>query len=177
MAKTKEYLEVDPGDNKLKTLVVQTVMVVLGRGFQSAAVLDPEIKKEIAPLKDGFTIMIKVLPDGPCLVLQKKKGKLKYIGSKEVEADLISFIKNIDAAFMMMTAQLGTVQAYIENRLSVKGDIAFAMTFIRCLDIVQAYLFPKIIAGLVVKRVPKLTVRKMINRTLIYTLGVPFKLL
>ena len=83
-------------------------------------------------------------------------------------------MKNIESAVLIFTAQIGTPQGYAEHRMSIKGDIGQAMSLIRCLNIVQAYLFPKIISKRILKRVPNFTIKKHLNRFIIYFVGIPF---
>ena len=87
---------------------------------------------------------------------------------------MINF-KNLEAAFLMMTAQLGTARAYAEHRMSVRGDLTIALSNIRCLNVVERYLFPTFIAKNVVKRLPDIPAGKRYARRLwVYTMGVVF---
>jgi hypothetical protein len=157
---------------KAKPLVVQTVFVVLGRAVQSASRHDPEIRKDIADWPDGFTIMFKVLPRGPCVVLEKRGAALDFVGLREKEADLTVFVKNVASAFLVFTAQMGTPQAYCEHRALLAGDISQGIRFIRAMSAVQCYLFPEVVARRVVKQVPPLTLERLGLRIWIYTIGL-----
>lgn len=164
-----------PKKKTMKLLVSKMFMLSLGRGFQAAAALDDEIKKEIAFWPDGFTIMMKVKPFGPCMVMIKKNGLLKYAGgAARPDADLIISFKNLESGFMVLTGMMGTPQAYCEHRTSVKGNLAEAMRLIRCLENVLAYLFPEILSKRLLKRVPNLTPKRLLNRGIIYAIGIPF---
>ena len=76
--------------------------------------------------------------------------------------------------FLMMTAQIGTPQAYAQHRLGLEGNIVDSMTLTRCLNSVKAYLFPKFISRRILKRVPKMSIKRHFIRFLIYSLGVVF---
>ena len=65
-------------EKSLKKLVVQVVMFVLGRAFQSASRLDSGIQNEILPWEDGLVILMQVLPKGPSMCLLKKEDRIRY---------------------------------------------------------------------------------------------------
>jgi hypothetical protein len=167
-----KYPQIKPETNLMKQTLVDTVLFVLGRAFQSAAKHDSSIKNEVESWDDGFSFMMRVLPDGPKMAMEKRDNQLIFRGSSLNDADLIVNFKNLEAAFLLFTTQLGTADAYAEHRMSVKGDIAIAMSLIRCLNTLEEYLFPKIINNRILKRVSPMTLERHINRVLIY-LGVP----
>ena len=69
--------------------------------------------------------------------------------------DLEITYKSIDVAFLMFTGRLGVSKAYAEHRFTLKGEIGKAMSLVRCIDIVEAYLFPKFITKNILKEIPK----------------------
>jgi hypothetical protein len=166
-------MEWKPRRKILKKLVVQTSFFALGRAFEAAGYLDADVKKEIRDWKEPMTIMFQVMPNGPAMVVEKSGGRIRYAGSEAVPADLTVFFKNMESAFLVMSGQIGTPQGYAEHRMALKGDTGQAMPLIRCLNQVQAYLFPKIMAKRVMKRVPKMSLRKMAYRVVILAVGVP----
>lgn len=91
---------------------------------------------------------------GPDLYLRKTTHgleRLKTCGAADVD---IQF-KCLDEAFLLATGQLGVAQAYAEHRFTLTGDIAATMPFVRCVNIVEAYLFPKIMTRRILLSVPK----------------------
>jgi hypothetical protein len=60
-----------------KSAVVKIVLFVLGRGFQSIAKRDPDVKKEVDGWAESFQIMFEILPAGPFMTLQKQDGRLR----------------------------------------------------------------------------------------------------
>ena len=172
-----KYGEIRPGRKPLKMQYIKIALFALGRAMQCASFRDPDIADEIRAWPDGLTVMFKVLPRGPRMAVTKEKNGLVFKGStvSEADADLIIFFKNIENAFIVFSGQAGTAQAFAEHRMSLKGDLAVAMTFTRCLNIVQTYLYPKAFARLLFRRVPHIPFhRKMLNRAVIYLLGIPF---
>jgi hypothetical protein len=77
--------------------------------------------------------------------------------------------------FLMMTAQIGTPQAYAEHRMAVRGDLVLALSIIRCLNIVERYLFPTIIARHILRKLPAIPFFKRNGlRLWIYVFGIAF---
>ncbi|MBN2033515.1 MAG: hypothetical protein JW836_09580 [Deltaproteobacteria bacterium] len=169
-------LLVKPGRKRFKSLVVKTVFLILGRSFHAASKLDLDIKKEIETWDEGFKFMMKVFPESPSMIVEKRKGILVYRGSKGGSADLTIIFKSIESAFLVFTAQCGTCRAFAESRVIVSGDISKAMSLVRCLNILQRYLFPLFINRFILKRPPSMPWYKQFIRAYIYLLGVPFGL-
>jgi len=149
------YKEIKPGKKRGKTFLAKTVFWFLGRGAQATAKYDSNAKAEVYSWEDGMTILLKVESNGPVMAIGKRKGKLLYLGSKEITADITIYFKNIEAALLVLTGRIGIAQAFAEHRFTLKGDIAEGMSVVRCLTTVEAYLFPKFITKKIIKRMPK----------------------
>ncbi|MEN6570641.1 MAG: aldehyde ferredoxin oxidoreductase family protein [Anaerolineaceae bacterium] len=173
-----KYQVYTPRRNRLKEVVVSTVFFVLGRAMQSLSRMEPNIQSEVARWPEATTVMFKTLPNGPRFSFSKtEKGDLAYRGVKpgEKDADIVIYFKNLECAFLMMTAQVGTAKAYAEHRVSVRGDLTLALSIIRCLNLVERYLFPSFIARHVVKRLPRVNFLQRQGRRLwVYTAGIVF---
>lgn len=150
-----------------KKVISRIVLFFLYKGFKVTYKYDENVKKEIDTWKEGFTASIDTGEKNIKLILKKENGKLLKI--KEVQnVDIDIVFKSIDAAFLMFTGRLGVSQAYAEHRFTLKGEISKAMSIVRCVDIVEAYLFPKFITKSILKEQPK---KKMgLIRTYIATL-------
>jgi hypothetical protein len=172
----KKYRPVKPGRKWFKALVAKIVFMVLGRAFQSGARHDPDIKKEVSPWPDGFVIIMNVMPAGPWMSMKKINGRLKYRGKKHNDGDLVVNFKNLECAFLVLTPQMGAAQAFAERRMTVKGDIAYAMAFTRCLNILLTLLYPKFIYRRLLKRVPPMPLKKLAVKAVVNVIGVPFGL-
>ena len=169
------FTTVRPGRKRFKVRVVKIVFFVLGRALQSASRFDPVIKEELKEWPDNLSIMYKVQPFGPDMMICKENGHLRKRPSSEKEASVIIYLKNIEYSFLLMTTQKGTVQAFLESAAYLKGDVPIAMSLIRILDRVQYYLFPRIIAKRVIKRLPNISLTsRYFGRLRLYLLGIPF---
>lgn len=148
--------EVHAGGKLLKKIYVSIFLWFTGRAIQAAAKTDKEIKKEFDALPEDYTFALGCLPNGPWMVVGKEKGRVKYFGGdlnvRPVQLRLV--IKSIDAAFLILSFQESTTLATSRNRLMTDGEIPYALSIIRVLDMVEVYLLPKIIASLAVKRYP-----------------------
>lgn len=138
----------------IKKLVSKIVLFFLFKGFKVTYKYDENVRKELDSLQDGFIAVIDTGEENIKLIIQKKDNKI--IRLKQVEyADIEIVFKSIDVAFRMFTGRLGVSRAYAEHRFTLKGEIAQAMCLVRCIDIVEAYLFPKIITKNILKYQPK----------------------
>jgi hypothetical protein len=171
-------LKLVPRKSKFKKLVVKIVFFVLGRGLQSASKHDATLQKEVATWPENALVLFKVLPETPRMAFAKTaNGRLVYRGTKVADEDatIVIAFKNIECAYMMMTAQVGTAMAYSEHRLAVRGDLVLALSIIRCLNVIERYLFPTIIAKNIMRRMPDIPFFKRNGlRLWIYFLGVAF---
>ena len=196
----KPYLPIAPGRKWFKEATVKSVFLFLGTAFEAAAKRDPDVRKEVDSWDNGFTLSMNILPYGPYMTFEKADGKLFYRGArlkdrnndlKEREAkgeavqarniklqdiDVIVNFKNIECAFLALTPQMGTPQAYAERRLLVKGDLVKIMSFSRCLNILLAHLYPKFVYASLMKRPPRMGLKKQFIRLMIMVdiaLGLP----
>lgn len=165
--------EIQAGKKPLKRAYVGMFLWFTGRAIQAAARVDEQVRKEFDSLPENFTFSLGCLPDGPWMVIGKEKGKVKYLGGHpgERHLDVRLAIKNVDAAFLILSFQESTAVATTRNRLITDGEIQYALAVIRVLDIVEVYLLPKIIAALAVKRYPSWWSlgRKLGGRIRVYT--------
>lgn len=170
----KKYRPIKSGRKWFKALVAKIVFMVLGRAFQSAAKHDADIKREVGAFPEGFILVMNIFPFGPRMALEKVNGKLKYRGGKYDDGTLVINFKNLESAFLVLTPQIGSAQAFAERRMTVKGDLAYAMVFTRCLNILLAHLYPAFICRRLVKRVPEMPPRKMLTKIWINVFGIAF---
>jgi len=165
--------EVRAGSKPLLRAYVGIFLWFTGRAIQAAARVDEQVRKEFENLPDDFAFSLGCLPNGPWMVIGKEKGVVKYVGgnpgNRKLHVRLA--IKNIDAAFLILSFQESTALATTRNRLITDGELPYALAVIRILDIVEVYLLPKIIASLAVKRYPSWwsPARKLSGRIGVYT--------
>jgi hypothetical protein len=153
----RAYEEIKPPPKRLKRILASVILWFLGRGFQAAAYVDEYVKDEVRRWEDGTTIVIGVAPCGPYMSIRKQGTRLRFLGNVNTpDADIIIMFNNIEAALLILTGQIGIDRAYAEHRFSIKGDLcSIGMPMVRCLYIVESYLFPNFINKKILKRPPE----------------------
>ncbi len=169
MKKQKKYQEISPGESWFKKTIVNITLYFLGMGIQAAYRLEPEVKREMDNLPDPYTFILGA-HGGPSMVVQKRAGKVRYLRTvrEHFKPDLTLRFKNLEYLYLAMTGRISTPDAAYHNRQYVEGSLNHMMAMIRVLNITQTLLFPNIIVRFYIKKVPRLTLRKMVNRVLAY---------
>ena len=166
------YREVSPGRSHFKRAYLSVNLWFMGRAIQAASRVDDQVRREFRDLPPDFTFALGVLPDGPYMVVRKRgKDSARYIGRRlnAQPVDLILAFKHLEAGLLTFTFRENTPVASARDRLVVDGEVAYACSVVRILDIVQIYLLPKPIAKLAVKRYPRWPLAgKLVNRSRIY---------
>ncbi|MHA1115949.1 MAG: aldehyde ferredoxin oxidoreductase C-terminal domain-containing protein [Candidatus Heimdallarchaeaceae archaeon] len=167
-----------PKPKRIKERIVALVFTILGRAMKTLSTIDSNIKQEIRTWPTNFKILFNVDNYETSLgLLKNKKGVLNPQKVTEKQADLVITFKTIDAAFELMTAQKGIHHAYASNAIKVKGDTQIAMSLIRCLNITETYLFPRIIAKRIMRKIPTINLMKRyIVRMYLYLFSIPFNI-
>ncbi len=124
----------------MKKIVIWIVMQFLYRGMKVLYKNDTRIKNELDGWNSNKIICLKVL-HGPSINIEYTYGK----GLKKTnkEADILIVFKSINSAFLVFIGMQSVKQAYLEHRFYLKGDIYESMRFVRCVDLVETYLFPR----------------------------------
>lgn len=140
---------------QLKALLIRSVLWFLGRGICACATVDSRVRAEVRDWEDGVRIGIRVAPRGPAMALEKRGGRLRFLGTRDVDtADLLITFKHIDAALPVMLGMTSVARGYAERRVTMKGDLTLAMSLVRVMLLVEAYLFPALITRRIMQRVP-----------------------
>ena len=162
-----------PGRRRLKEMTVRVLFFVLGRSLKSLAGIDHATRTEVAEWEEGFTVMLRVLPNGPKMGLRRGNGALRYLGRRVETADLIITFKNIESAFMTLTPQISIFRSFAEHRCMVEGDLSRAMSLVRCINHALIHLYPRAISTRLVKRLPPGSPRIHKTRLYLYCVGIP----
>lgn len=163
-----KYKEIVPGKKRFETLVTRVFFFFIGMGMQTAYRIDPDVKKEVDSWPETFSFRMAVV-GGPSMLMLKKAGSFQYLGEKEAfYSDVEMWFKNINFAYLIMTGRISVPNAIYHNRQFVKGSLSYGMSVIRALNTVQTLLLPNFIARFYIKQVPKLTMKKLINRGITY---------
>ena len=138
--------------NSMKSLVARIVLFVLYRGIKVLAREDSRIMREFQSWPDGLTVVLETSYNGPSISLQKKGDRLVRVPHSQ-NADIWITFRSIDAAFLVLTGQIGVARAYAEHRFMLSGDISQTMSIVRCIDIAESYLFPRLMTRRILRKV------------------------
>lgn len=170
--------DVSPGRSVWKLRMIRFMLFVFGRAAQVLSRIDPEVRREVSGWPEGFLIRYKVMPHGPCMALVRTgTGRLEYRGGGAggVPADLTFAVKNLQSALLVFTFRIGMQQAYAQNRVSVRGDVPTALSQMRVLNRVLAYMLPEKVVRRIMQKLPEIPpLRKHASRWFLYLFGIPF---
>ena len=138
----------------LKKTIVGIVFFFLWRALKSLYFMDSRVRREMNSWPEGFIIHMQASFTGPHLTFGMVSGKPARLSSWH-DAQVHIRFKTLDSAFRLVTGQLGVEQAYAQHRFVLSGDIASTMSFVRCVDIAEAYLFPAFITRRILRAVPR----------------------
>lgn len=158
--------------SQLQGPYVRIMFDVMGRAMEAASQFDPVFQRELATLNPDFIFEMCVKPRGPGIVLQKQSdGSLKYLGDQSPQKPSLSIqFKHLAHAFLVLSFQESTARAFANDRMVVDGEISQAMKMVRCLNRLEVFILPKVIAQRAVKRYPKLSLQeKLLQGTRIYS--------
>ena len=156
----------------LKKTITAIGFFALKQAMVSVCHFNKQAKEELKYFKEGYSIQLKVLPDGPKIAFEKYGDAFRTTSTNKENYDLVVIFKTEDIAFRIMTTLSSVPKAFTQNRLMVYGNVADSMVLIRVMNIVQSYLFPPILSKRVLKRVPKFNFGEHIGRLRVYTLGL-----
>ena len=84
-----------------------------------------------------------IAPRGPRTTVRKSDDTLKALGGRTgVEPTLLVTFKNIDGALPVLLGMKGVLQSFAEHRATLAGDVSLGISLVRCLHVVEGYLFP-----------------------------------
>ena len=131
------------------TLVAECLV----RALQYLSTADSQIRAEAHAWPSGKTLRLEVPGAGGFTVTGTPWGFKKL--DKETPGDVTIRFKSPSDAFRVFTGQMGVAQAYAQHKFVLRGDMALAMPFVRCVDITEGYLFPDLLAKRILKRLPE----------------------
>jgi hypothetical protein len=147
-----------------KRALVDTALRALGATFELVSERSPELQAEIAGWEAGRVLGLGVLPGGPAISLRKEAGQpgaIRYLGTGLGDPTISILFKNLDAAVLTFTGQIGTHTASIEHRVIVHGNIGHAMQAVRAMNTVQRYLMPALLLNQTAKRPVRLSAAEL----------------
>lgn len=133
--------------------VCRVVLFFLFRALNALSVRDSRVAAEIAPWPEERVLGLEV-PGGRTLYIVRRGKRLARLKNAPVPDILIRF-KSVRDAFYVFTGQMGVAAAYAQHRFAVRGNVSETMSFVRCVDLAEGYLFPPFWAKSILKELPE----------------------
>lgn len=153
---------------EIQTQVNALVLEVLFRGFRVLYKNDMRVRKEIDGWADDLTLKLVCGPQGAVLAM-RKSGRTGVARLPRAQRTAITMrFKSVEGAFRVLTGQVSVSEAYAEHLFMLEGDIYQTMSFVRCVEYAEAYLFPHFWSGRILKEVPK----KELSAVKVYVLAL-----
>lgn len=125
----------------IKKMIIYIVLQFLYRGMKVLYKDDVRIFNELNGWNEDKSIKLTII-DGPAITIQYTYLKGLTKTNKE-DADTEIKFKSLTTAFQVFIGMMSVKQAYLQHCFVLKGDIYESMRFVRCVDLVEIYLFPK----------------------------------
>ncbi len=136
--------------NHVNALVLQ----VLYRSLRVLYKHDSRVREEIDSWDKNISFKLVCGPGGAVLALRSCEN----VGFRKLpraqRADITMRFKSVEGAFRVLSGQKSIADAYAEHLFMLEGDIYKTMGFVRCLEFAEAYLFPRIWSGRILKEIP-----------------------
>jgi len=155
---------IDTSRHVFQHLYARLLLTYMGKGIQSACLVDPKLAREVEELPIGTVISVILGPSGPAMVLQKSDlKKLVYLGnsfSKRFPAPglpstVIIRIRSFAEGMAILSCSESPTTALARGRIFVEGSVSIACRFLRILNFSSIYLFSRKISCKIMKRFEK----------------------
>lgn len=136
-------------------LTVGIVLRVVHAALVELYGMDTRVKAEFDALPERMSYAIATGHDAPTLFVRWKKGRLVRL--KHLPSAVCNLrVKSTAHSFQLFTGQMGLAQAYARHAFTMQGEIADVMKLARLVNMVEAYLFPKLITKHILTDIPVL---------------------
>jgi hypothetical protein len=130
----------------MKTMVAALVLKFLGAGILVLQRKYSRMQEELTAYEPGSALQIRAWDGGPVLCLAKSAtgawtaGSLsRPLGSEVVEV----VFKSPRSAILALLGLQSVSAAFLENRVTVRGDLMVTLPLVRAVNLAEAHLFPR----------------------------------
>ena len=158
----------------IQRVYVTIMMSIVSRGLSALTRIDEESIKEIKALPVNYIIEMMVL-NGPGFKIRTLgEGNLEVLNKTQCKVDLSIKLKHLSHAFLILSFQEGTTEAFSKDRMIIDGELSNAVRLVRLLNKLESIILPKFIAKRAVKRYPENLgyIEKIIKAVRIYVLVI-----
>ena len=127
------------------------VLNVLYRGLRVLYQKDSRVRAEMGSWAEGLSLKLVCGPGGAVLAVRKDEQHGLCRLSRAQHTDITMRFKTVTGAFRVLSGQIGISEAYARHLFSLEGDIYQTMSFVRCVEYLEAYLFPEFMSS---RRIP-----------------------
>lgn len=138
----------------IQALVVAIVLRVVHAALIELRELDSRVAKEFERMPEGLSYAICTGHNGPSLYVQWDGRELKRLAALAAPSCALR-IKSMPLSFQLFTGQMGLAQAYARHAFTMGGEVADVMRLARLVNLVEGYLFPKIMTRRIMTDVPE----------------------
>lgn len=151
---------------ELMNQINRLVLLVLYRGLRVLYQRDSRVQEEMDGWPPNLTLKLVCGPGGAVLAIRKNERHGVIRLQRAQRADITMRFKSVSGAFKVLTGQMSVSEAYAEHQFALEGDIYQTMSFVRCVEYAEAYLFPGFWCRRILKEVPE----KRLSAILVYGL-------
>ena len=148
----------------LQQRYVESMFAIMAQALVVLSHHNKVIQHELSRLPIGLTISMMILNNPASFIVRLNQAhEFELVmpdDARNESADLTLSFKHLRLAVLVLSFQESTAQAFANERLTVDGDLAYAIRFLRVLNQLQAAILPKIIAHKAIKRYPDLSLRQ-----------------
>lgn len=138
----------------LQSLTVGIVLRVVHAALVELRKLDSRVAVEFERMPEGLSYAIQTGYKGPTLYVRWDGKELRRLPELAAPSCALR-IKSMPLSFRLFTGQMGLAQAYARHAFTMGGEVADVMRLARLVNLVEGYLFPKIMTRRIMTDVPE----------------------
>lgn len=127
-----------------KRTLARIILLFLGRAVKACYKLDSRVREEFNELPEGFSIRLAIKPSGPFIIFSRQGNNISVSKDSNIIPDLDIQFKNVESGLYALCAMKSVAECFAEHRFTIRGDLSYATAFVRIMNIVESYLFPKV---------------------------------
>lgn len=132
---------------------VAAMMKIVGGGLAATSRVDADVQRDLSAFPAGYVVCMTVFPAGPSFYLRMQdNGHGEVIAAPASKPDLTIRFKHMAHAFLVLSFQEGTAQAFANDRMIADGNVSHAIRLVRCLNRMETLILPRLVAARAVKR-------------------------
>ncbi|MBQ7579558.1 MAG: hypothetical protein IJT25_03420 [Clostridia bacterium] len=128
-----------------KSSIINIVFNVLGKAFGYVCKNDKRAKDLFFALPKHLTINMGIYGESTYISLEKTENQILKVKPTKENADLEVLFKTRYAARLVLLGKISVSESFARHDILLKGDINTAVRLVRIINIIEYYLFPRII--------------------------------